>query len=243
MLMHIRFPLVDRLLRFSFIYTMNSDQNQPTVTVKCQLWNTFTRMFGAWSVKNSKVDRRVQRTQIVLQQALTELIAEKGYYAVTVQDITERANIGRTTFYAHYNSKEELFLSAHFASVGALLPEEIEVSDLLAEEPPEALIRQFEVLPQARPLYFDLAQGGNVPTFQRAVRSYLAQKLEKSLRKAFSEETSALPFALLANYLASSQLGFVTWWIECRSPYNAREIAQAYQRMQRAVLRDALGLT
>ena len=168
-------------------------------------------------MKNSKADRRVQRTRQVLEQALTELIAEKGYYAVTVQDITERANIGRTTFYAHYTSKEELFLSVHFASVGAIVPEEIDAHDLLAEEAPEALIRQFEALPQARPLYFDLAQGGDIPTFQREMRSYLARKLEKSLRKAFNEETSAMPFDLLANYLASSQLGFVTWWIECRA--------------------------
>ena len=194
-------------------------------------------------MKNNQADRRVQRTQRVLQQALMELIAEKGYYAVSVQDITERANIGRTTFYAHYTSKEELFLSAHFASVGELMPEEIEAADLLAEEAPAALVRQFEILPQARPLYFDLAQGGDIPNFQREVRAYLAQKLERSLRKAFPEAVSSIPFALLANYLASSQLGFVTWWIECRAPYDAREIAQTYQRMQRAILKDALDLT
>ncbi|HEX5941381.1 MAG TPA: helix-turn-helix domain-containing protein, partial [Anaerolineales bacterium] len=65
-----------------------------------------------------KTNRRVERTRELLQKALIELIAERGYDAITIQDIVDRANIGRTTFYLHYNSKDELFMSCHEASVG-----------------------------------------------------------------------------------------------------------------------------
>ncbi|MEP7189354.1 MAG: helix-turn-helix domain-containing protein [Roseiflexaceae bacterium] len=56
-------------------------------------------------------DRRVQRTRKLLQDALTTLIVEKGYEAVTVQDIIDRVNVGRSTFYDHFLNKQALLLS------------------------------------------------------------------------------------------------------------------------------------
>ena len=55
------------------------------------------------------MDRRVQRTRESLHRALIALMIEKGYDAVTVGDIVDRANVGRSTFYAHYTDKEDLF--------------------------------------------------------------------------------------------------------------------------------------
>lgn len=56
-------------------------------------------------------DRRIQKTRKLLSEALISLIIEKGYDAVTVQDILDRANVGRSTFYAHFENKEHLLLS------------------------------------------------------------------------------------------------------------------------------------
>jgi AcrR family transcriptional regulator len=64
-------------------------------------------------MSESHLDRRIQRTRDLLQRAAMELIAEKGYDAVKVSDITERANLGRTTFYLHYQNKADLLLSGH----------------------------------------------------------------------------------------------------------------------------------
>jgi AcrR family transcriptional regulator len=58
-----------------------------------------------------KDDRRVQRTQQLLRTALVSLIEEKGFEALTVQDIIDRANVGRATFYAHFDNKEDLLVS------------------------------------------------------------------------------------------------------------------------------------
>ena len=55
-------------------------------------------------------DRRVRRTRNALIDALLELIAERGYDRTTVQDILDRANVGRSTFYTHFYNKEDLFL-------------------------------------------------------------------------------------------------------------------------------------
>src|SRR3954466_12612335 len=59
-----------------------------------------------------KEDRRIQRTRQLLLQALFSLIQEKGFDAVTVQDIIDRADIGRSTFYVHFVDKEDLLVQA-----------------------------------------------------------------------------------------------------------------------------------
>ena len=52
-----------------------------------------------------KVDPRIKRTRQLLQQALMDLMKEKSFQAITVQDIAERATVNRVTFYAHFEDK------------------------------------------------------------------------------------------------------------------------------------------
>src|SRR5256885_7911666 len=61
--------------------------------------------------KKKTEDRRVRRTRAMLQDALMALMIEKGYEAVTVQEIIDRANVGRATFYAHFADKRSLLVS------------------------------------------------------------------------------------------------------------------------------------
>src|SRR6266446_7381586 len=68
------------------------------------------------------VDRRVQRTQQLLRGALFSLIQEKGFEKLSVQDIIDRANVGRATFYAHFDNKQDLLLSG-FDALRATLRE------------------------------------------------------------------------------------------------------------------------
>src|SRR5438552_11053159 len=54
------------------------------------------------------IDRRISRTRMLLQHALNSLILKKRYEAITIKDICDAANVGRSTFYAHYTSKDDL---------------------------------------------------------------------------------------------------------------------------------------
>src|SRR5258707_13545966 len=69
------------------------------------------------------LDRRVRRTQRLLARALIALTLEKGYEAVTIRDITERADIGYATFFRHYHDKDELLQDV----LDVVLPESIEL--------------------------------------------------------------------------------------------------------------------
>ena len=57
------------------------------------------------------VDRRIRRTQKSLHEALISLVLEKNYDSITVQEILDRADVGRSTFYAHFDGKDELLIS------------------------------------------------------------------------------------------------------------------------------------
>src|SRR5260221_9921298 len=61
------------------------------------------------TVKPRKADRRTQRTRRRLSGALIELVEEKRFDDITVQNVIERADVGRATFYTHFRDKEDLF--------------------------------------------------------------------------------------------------------------------------------------
>src|SRR5918995_3982708 len=69
-------------------------------------------MFGNQELNVPKGrDRRIERTQQLLRGALRSLIQEKGFETLTVQDIIDRANVGRATFYSHFDNKDDLLVS------------------------------------------------------------------------------------------------------------------------------------
>src|SRR5215470_20414517 len=58
-----------------------------------------------------KIDARVRRTRDALGDALVELMQEKPFDTITVQDVLDRAQVGRSTFYSHYSDKDDLLMS------------------------------------------------------------------------------------------------------------------------------------
>jgi AcrR family transcriptional regulator len=187
-------------------------------------------------------DRRVQRTRQLLQQALIDLMAEKSYDSITVGDITERANLGRTTFYAHYHSKEDLFLSGHRESVFNLSLGTLSIEHLLADAPPPQIETLFRQAAQNRRLYLTLMRSENAHLILRGMQNFITRDLESKLRTTFDEKQSRIPFTLLAAYLANAYIHMVSWWLDTRSDKSPQDMALSLHRMQRAALRDALGL-
>lgn len=192
----------------------------------------------------NKTDRRVQRTRGRLQRALIELIGERDYDTVTVQDIVDRANVGRTTFYLHYSNKEELFLSCHEAIVSEFHSlHSLSREEMLAPEAPTGMISAYRHLDEARAMLSPIFQGQSSLLILRRIRDRNARQIEATLRAAFTEAGSTIPLDVLANYLAGAQIALVQWWLEKRRPHTAEELAQVFHRLQRAAIRDAFGLT
>ncbi len=193
----------------------------------------------------TKIDRRVQRTRELLQKALIELISERVYDAITIQEIVDRANVGRTTFYLHYSSKDELFMGCHETIVsgfhfGSFHPLSREA--LLSPEAPPGMVSAYRHLEDAQALSYLIFQGKDSLLILRRIRDRSAQEIEANLRAVFAEADSTVPFDMLANYLAGAQLALVQWWLEKRRPHTPENLAQTFHRLQHAALREAFGL-
>jgi AcrR family transcriptional regulator len=185
-----------------------------------------------------KTDRRIQRTRELLQKALIELIGERGYDAITVQEIVDRANVGRTTFYAHFNSKDGLFMSCHEAIVSRFRHLHSHPESLLLSEAPPGLASAYRHLLEARALLYPIFLGEDSLLILRRIRDRSAQEIEASLRTAFAETDSIIPLDVLANYLAGAQIALVQWWLEkvnCTHPKTWRRPSTACSVQQSAM--------
>jgi AcrR family transcriptional regulator len=193
----------------------------------------------------AKQERQTQSTAERLQQALTALIHEAGYDAITIQAIVDRAQVGRTTFYLHFRSKDDLFLSCHEAIVSQFHAEPHPAGareDLLAADAPSGMVSAYAHLAEARSLLFPILRGKDGLAILRLMRERAAHAIEANLRTAFVEADCTLPLGVLANYLAGAQVALVQWWLEKRQPYAPDHLAQAYHRLQRAAIREAFRL-
>src|SRR5689334_8627333 len=99
------------------------------------------------------VDRRVRRTQRALREAFVGLVLEHGYDGVTIEDITERADVARATFYAHFDDKEQL-LTTLFEEITTELSERLTRVDHVPEHiRTDAVAGFYEHAAQYRDLY------------------------------------------------------------------------------------------
>ena len=193
----------------------------------------------------AKSDRRVQRTRELLQKSLLELINEQGYDAISIQDIASRANVARATFYVHFASKDDLFMSCHAVIVSQFqtgLRYPLSREELLSTETPTGMIATYRHLEEARRQLYPMFQGKDGALILRRMRDWSAEEIATNLRTVFGEATTNLPVDVLAIYLAGAQLTLMHWWLEKRQPHSPEDLAQTVHRLRRAAIRDAFGL-
>lgn len=195
-----------------------------------------------------KTSRRTQHTRERLQKALIDLVDERGYDAITIQEIVDRANVGRTTFYLHFPGKDELFMSCHREIfVGEFRSEWLHHrprsrEELLSPEVPSAMLVAYRHLDEARRRLYSIFHGKGGALILQQIRDRSARAIETNLRAVFSETDSAIPLDLLADYLAGAQFALLQWWLEKRRPHKAEALALTLHRMQRGAIREAFGL-
>jgi AcrR family transcriptional regulator len=174
-------------------------------------------------------DRRVRRTRRNLADALIALIVERGYDRITVQDILDRADVGRSTFYAHFRDKDALLLSGFDElrddlrrDMDSLTPGE------MPDDPAHPVSVVFRHAYNHRPIYRALCgrQGGNV--IDGHLRAMFGTLLGDHLRPHLAAAGSSLPAAIVAEFYASALIGVLKWWVNDDFPYSPHEVAAAY---------------
>jgi AcrR family transcriptional regulator len=165
-------------------------------------------------------DRRIQRTRQSLQNALSELIEEKGYEKVTVQDVIDRANVGRSTFYAHFEDKEQLLLSG-FEPLRKQFEEFLSGAEFDHESPWALTLAMFQQVQKQQGGYITLVH------VQKFLFGYLLEHLQQQLPK----RNKNIPPELLAHYVASSFIALMTWWIDNGYPLPPEQMNEYYRQL------------
>ena len=197
--------------------------------------------------KLEKLDPRVVRTQQMLRDALVSLIAEKGFDAITVQEIVDRAGLNRATFYLHYRDKQDLLVKSLHDAVDELVSEiGASVDDqrqLVGDESPRLIRAVFEHVAQRAHFYRVMLSDEGVPAFSAGVRNYIAEVTVRWLAALQPQpDQSRVPLEIVANSLSLSMLGVLIWWLENDMPHPPEYMAEQFQLLMTLDLRQVLGL-
>ena len=168
-----------------------------------------------------KVDRRIKRTQKLLQEALISLTLEKGFDGVTIREITDRADVGYTTFFRHYPDKEALL-----AGVLNLMKEEFQVvitPDLIVTEPEKMGAHLFEYVRENRDLCRVLLDSTNTMALLRPLEEMGLQEAERMFGPS---KESQMRVDLAVNHLMSSIVMMIRWWLDHDMPYEPEKMGQ-----------------
>ncbi|SRR5579883_530948 len=191
-----------------------------------------------------KEDRRIQRTRQLLTTALLKLIEERGYDSLTVNDITEQANVGRATFYLHYQDKEQLLvesLEEMFSQLRGLIDP---MSKALGERNSITATRLvFQHFADHHRLYrVLLTEKGAAMVFTRllAILSQLAE--QDVILKEVDLPQRGISTNLVAHYVAGGLLGLVAWWLNNNRPYSPEQMAAIYGHLMDPGATKVLGI-
>jgi AcrR family transcriptional regulator len=189
-----------------------------------------------------RIDRRKIRTRKQLRDALLVLILEKGYDAVTIEDITERADLGRTTFYLHYKDKEHILLES-IESIAVDLLQQITENFPAFSQPGLSMENRENLLYAPVLLVFHHAKE-NANLYRIILRGEGAYKTNIRLRQIINRITAnimterieslglkspQIPIEFMTNYFAGALLTVITWWLENDTPYSVEEMTTMFR--------------
>ena len=172
------------------------------------------------------MDRRVARTRALLHQAHLSLIVEKGYDATTVEEICERANVGRSTFYAHFSGKEDM----HRRGLETLRRE---LSGRPATEAGgrglEFSLPMFEHAGAHLDLYRALTGSRGGVIAMESIRQVLCD----IVRAELPPHAAAAPSEFVVQYVVGAYLAVLTWWLDTGAQASPQEMDAMFQRLAR----------
>lgn len=171
-------------------------------------------------------DRRVLRTRRTLREALIALILERGWDAISVRDLCERADVGRSTFYVHFADKEELLLSGFDELLKSLKTKHNAGSLAFAED---LFVHAGENLRLFRALIGKKSAQAVMQRFRAVVLELVGADLARLAPRAAHREAAV-------HYVTGAYIELLTWWVDGRTRVEATEIAHVFHRLTAPVL-------
>jgi len=177
-----------------------------------------------------KTDRRSRRSRRLIVDALLALMQEKRYDRITVQEIIDRADVGRSTFYAQFQNKEDVLVS-EIERVLGLLHEQHRGA---VENPIDHLLPSaafFRHVQETQSFYPAVLRRLSSDPHYLTVYRYLRDQTAQQLALIAGSHTLAMPPDLIADFLAGALLTFVHWWLEQGSSYTPEQMETFFHQL------------
>jgi len=170
-----------------------------------------------------KIDRRVRKTRQQLGDALVALILDKGYDAITIKDITDRADVAHATFYRHYRDKDELLTQK--------LEEVIQEIEAFTREPSLQDAEGYLIFKHAQEnsvLYCILLSSQGTTYVRKRIKETIAANILRTCKPLRSARRGVVPPQVAAHHIAGSLLLLIEWWLDQNMPYPPHHMAKIY---------------
>ena len=184
-------------------------------------------------MEHEKQDRRTRRTRQLLRDAFVALLKEKRYEDISVQDIIERADVARSTFYVHYVDKEDLLVGRWgvFASnlgvhVDGLRHGESDGRSILST------LGWFRHIQAQCDLLKVIAKDPAMDLAMKTLHGILLEDMQMRIQSHLPEnETASIPPSLAVEYLAGSLMTLLKWWVKQGMSYPPERMDEIFQEL------------
>jgi len=182
---------------------------------------------------HSNMDRRALRTRQALHEALIQLITERDYETISVIDITDAANVGRSTFYAHFTDKDDLLRSGTVLFRDMLLRDHAARRRADGPETPLLSFSRFmtEHLKERKQLYRALKRGRAGPIIWDAFRLYVAELVRADLAARSKKPAKPHETELAVQFIVGAFMSVLTWWMDRGAKEDPAEVDRLFTRL------------
>ena len=176
-----------------------------------------------------KPDLRIRRTRSLLSNALVALMQEKSIDKITVQEVLDRATVGRSTFYLHYRDKDDLFL--------CVLEDGLEMwsTALLRKQEKSYRIAPvaefFTHVGGAKKLYRALVDSGRIHAFFELAQGYFARGIGRRLKDMGLKNLVQSELDARSHALAGNLLSLLKWWLDRGARESPKAMDELFHRM------------
>lgn len=189
----------------------------------------------------SRHERRRLKTRKLLKQTAVDLILENGYEAVTVQDITDTADLGRGTFYIHFKDKEDIMWAIVKDQIDELQAYFFDIVGIEVIEGDFFLKMWTHLFTYIREnseiLLIGIGEQGYAPLAHH-VHQHIANMLEKHMSSGRVHMPFDVPYDFLARYMAGAMLNLMHWWVSDLDRYTPEEMATMFYKVTFGPLAD-----
>lgn len=187
------------------------------------------------------MDRRQQKTKTAILSAFTALLARESYAKITVQEIIDAANVGRTTFYAHFSAKEDLLNSLCEELFGHIIGSAADCTHTHglysdSQAPKSVFCHLLQHLQENNNNILGLLSSENNEIFLRCFKNSLNELIRTQFIQQNRKVNTDIPEDFLINHISGSFVEMVLWWIQGRMKESPQELDRYFQAVIAPIL-------